>query len=107
MNATITGIAIIGILITPLASFAQTTTPLTRAQVRVQLVQLEKVGYNPARARDNNYPADVQAAETRVAAQESADNLATSGMGSVTGSTSQAGEHASAHHDTSNLFEHH
>ena len=107
MNATITRIAIIGILFTPLASFAQTTTPLTRAQVRAQLVQIEKAGYNPARARDNNYPADIQAAEARVAAQESAGTLATSGMGNATGSTSQAGERDGAHHDTWNLFEHH
>ncbi|MCG5078999.1 DUF4148 domain-containing protein [Paraburkholderia tagetis] len=107
MNTTITRIAIIGILLTPLASFAQTATPLTRAQVRAQLVQIEKAGYNPARARDNNYPEDIQAAEARVAAQESAAAMAASGMGSGTGSSSQSGQSQSAHHDRSKLFEHH
>lgn len=107
MNATIIRIAIIGILLTPLASFAQTTAPLTRAQVRAQYVQLEKAGYNPARRDDATYPADIQAAEARVAAQEPAGELAVSGMGSSTGSTSQAGERTSAHHETAKLFEHH
>ena len=101
MNKTITGIAIIGILLTPLASWAQTTTPLTRAQVRAQLVQIEKAGYYPAQhAKDNNYPTDIQAAEARVAAQESAGTAA-SGMGGGTGSISQSGDYQSAHHDRS------
>ncbi|MFX1765123.1 DUF4148 domain-containing protein [Paraburkholderia sp. A1RI-2L] len=106
MNATISRIAIIGILLTPLASFAQTTTSLTRAQVHAQLVQVEKAGYNPAR-RDNNYPADIQAAGVRGATQESAGTLSTSGMGSSTAGSSQAGESQSAHHDRAKLFEHH
>ncbi|MFX1670799.1 DUF4148 domain-containing protein [Paraburkholderia sp. A2WS-5] len=106
MNATIIRIAIIGVLLTPLASFAQTTTPLTRAQVRAQLVQIEKAGYNPAR-RDNNYPDDIQAAEARIATQESAGAIAVSGMGSGTGSSSQSGESHSAHYDSSTFYKHH
>jgi hypothetical protein len=38
---------------------------LTRAQVRAELVALEKAGFNPGLA-DASYPADVQAAEARV-----------------------------------------
>jgi len=32
----------------PVASFAQSNQPLTRAEVREQIVQLEKAGYNQA-----------------------------------------------------------
>lgn len=100
MNATITRIAITGILLTPVASWAQLTAPLTRAQVRAQLVQIEKAGYSPTQhAKDNNYPTDIQAAEARVAAQESAGRTATSGMGGGTGSITQSGESQSASHD--------
>lgn len=106
MNTTISRIAILGVLIFPLASLAQTTAPVTRAQVRAQLVQIEKAGYNPAR-RDNNYPADIQAAEARVAARESDGTMAVSGMGSGTGSSSQSGGLRRAHHGSSKLYEHH
>ncbi|QBR04472.1 DUF4148 domain-containing protein [Paraburkholderia pallida] len=88
-------------------AYAQTTTPLTHAQVRAQLVQLESSGYTPARRNDATYPADIQAAEERVQARESAGTLVASGMGSGTGSTSQAGGHDSAYRGTSKLFEHH
>ncbi|WP_233809646.1 DUF4148 domain-containing protein [Paraburkholderia sp. HP33-1] len=43
--------------------------PLTRAEVREQLVEIEAAGYNPARANPREYPADIQAAEAKVAAQ--------------------------------------
>lgn len=48
----------------PVASFAQSNQPLTRAEVREQIVQLEKAGYNPNVISDSKYPADVQAAES-------------------------------------------
>ena len=54
----------------PVASFAQSNqSPVTRAQVRAELVQLESAGYKPAAGRDPYYPADAQIAEARVAAQ--------------------------------------
>ena len=43
---------------------------VTRAQVRAQLVQIETAGYNPA-ADHTQYPKNLQAAEARVAAQNS------------------------------------
>jgi hypothetical protein len=68
----------------PLASFAQSSEPLTRAQVRAELVQLEKAGYNPA-GDYNDYPQNIQAAEARVSAENGA---AASGYGgSVSGSS--------------------
>jgi hypothetical protein len=60
------------VLIVPAVSFAQTTnTPLTRAEVRAELVQLEQAGYQPA-ARQNHYPDEIQAAEARLHASDSA-----------------------------------
>ncbi|HEV7833929.1 MAG TPA: DUF4148 domain-containing protein [Caballeronia sp.] len=54
------------VLIVPAISFAQTTNaPITRAEVRAELVQLEQAGYQPA-ARQNHYPDEIQAAEARL-----------------------------------------
>ncbi len=68
------------------SSFAQSNAPVTRAEVRAQLVQLEKAGYQPG-VNDPNYPADIQAAEARVAAQ----NSDTTGFGGVSDGTSVSG----------------
>jgi hypothetical protein len=62
---------VISVLATPALSFAQSATGLTRAQVVAELVRLEQAGYNPS-AGDNNYPADIEAAEARVAAEDAA-----------------------------------
>jgi Domain of unknown function (DUF4148) len=58
-------------LAAPAFAFAQNTQPLTRAEVKAQLVQLEKAGYVPG-ADDTTYPANIQAAEQRVAEQDRA-----------------------------------
>ena len=76
----------------PVASFAQSNQPVTRAQVRAELVQLEKAGYNPATSNDYDYPANIQAAEARVAAQNG--TAQTSGYGSATNGSSQTGGRA-------------
>jgi hypothetical protein len=76
-------------LAAPAFAFAQSTQPLTRAQVRAELVRLEKAGYVPG-ADDVNYPADIQAAEQRVAAEDAAK----ASYGSSTSGMSAAG-HAS------------
>jgi hypothetical protein len=55
-------------LIAPACAFAQTSAPLTRAEVKAQLVQLEAAGYNPS-SDHTTYPRNIQAAEARVAAQ--------------------------------------
>ena len=68
----------------PLASFAQSDTngPVTRAQVRQDLINVEQAGYNPA-AKSPYYPDDIQAAERRVNEQQ--------GYGGVAAGTSQSG----------------
>jgi hypothetical protein len=75
-------------LATPAVAFAQNTQPVTRAEVKAQFVQLEKAGYVPG--RDNaTYPADIQAAEQRVAAQQGADS---SSYGTSASGTSASGQ---------------
>ncbi|NUY05160.1 DUF4148 domain-containing protein [Paraburkholderia sp. JPY169] len=64
--------------------------PVTRAKVEAEVLQLEQNGYNPAAALDAQYPADIQAAETRVAAQH-ATGQHTSGYGSPMAGSSQTG----------------
>jgi hypothetical protein len=89
MNALIKQIAVAVALIAPVASFAQSNQPLTRAQVRADLVKVEKAGYNP---RDwMHYPDNIQAAEQRVSAQEGIAQADTSGYGPAKEGTSQAG----------------
>jgi hypothetical protein len=81
-------------LAAPIASIAQSDGPVTRAQVRAELIQLEQAGYDPARGEDPNYPADIQAAEARVAAE----NAGTSGVGGTPSGTSASGAPAAPSH---------
>lgn len=96
MNTQIKVIALFVALAAPLASFAQSGQPLTRAEVKAQLKQIQQAGYNPAVAVDANYPADIQAAEARVAAQNAMAQSGTTGYGSTATGTSQAGSAAPA-----------
>ena len=91
MKSLIQAVAIAAVLAAPVASFAQSSQPVTRAQVRAELVQLEKAGYNPAASDDTTYPANIQAAEARVAAQNGTAQAAT-GYGPSTSGTSQSGQ---------------
>ncbi|SAK53229.1 membrane protein [Caballeronia hypogeia] len=49
----------------PAFSFAQSNQPVTRAEVRAQLVELQRAGYNPA-SDQTQYPQNIQAAQARV-----------------------------------------
>ena len=57
----------------PAMSFAQSVqsaqAPVTRAEVRADLIALEKAGYQPGR-NDDDYPVDLQRAEAKVAAEQ-------------------------------------
>jgi FlaG/FlaF family flagellin (archaellin) len=94
MKSLIKAVAIAAILAAPIASFAQSNEPVTRAQVREQLIQLEKAGYNPATANDYDYPANIQAAEARVAAQNGSAQA--TGYGPTGGAVTQTGSHEAA-----------
>jgi predicted peptidase len=93
MKSLIKAVAVALVLAAPVASFAQSNQPLTRAEVRAQLVQVEKAGYNPT-AVDIDYPNDIQAAEARVAAQNPVASANTSGVGGVTSGSFASGAHA-------------
>jgi hypothetical protein len=92
MKSLIKAVALALVLAAPVASFAQSNQPVTRAEVRNELVQLEKAGYNPSASDDATYPAAIQAAEARVAAE----NGSTSGVGGVASGSSQSGAPAIA-----------
>jgi len=65
---------------------AQSNQPVTRAQVKAELVQLENAGYHP-NEKDNYYPSKLQAAEAKIA-QQGADR---SGYGSNPTYATQSG----------------
>jgi len=72
-----------------LASAQSTNGPVTRAEVHSDLVRIQQAGYDPAR-QDPSYPADIQAAEAKIAGGQS--SAATAAVGGVAmGSTSQSG----------------
>ncbi|NPT40257.1 DUF4148 domain-containing protein [Paraburkholderia sp. 1N] len=61
--------------------FAQTmpdppTHRVTRAEVMHELYELEAAGYNPSQGDDGSYPADIQAAQEKVAAKHQAERNA-------------------------------
>jgi hypothetical protein len=87
MKSLIQAFVVAAVLAAPVVSFAQSNASVTRAQVRAELVQLEKAGYNPAEAENTTYPADIQAAEAKVAAQ----NGAASGYGGGVSGSSASG----------------
>ncbi|BCF90272.1 MULTISPECIES: DUF4148 domain-containing protein [Paraburkholderia] len=86
-----------GALAAPALSFAQSNAPVTRAEVRADLVRVEQAGYQPARGEDVNYPADIQAAEAKIAAQDN-HNLTNNAVGGVaqTGTSSSGKSSRSA-----------
>ncbi|HEX7935247.1 MAG TPA: DUF4148 domain-containing protein [Paraburkholderia sp.] len=94
MKTLISAVVVAAALVAPVASFAQSNQPVTRAQVRAELVQLEKAGYNPV-GDHVDYPANLQAAQTRVDSQngtaQAAAQVANSGYGAPIAGTSQAG----------------
>ncbi|MBS2129584.1 DUF4148 domain-containing protein [Burkholderia thailandensis] len=62
------------LLAAPALSFAQSSpSPLTRAQVRQELLDLESVGYNPSLGDGDDYPDDIIAAQERLAAKRLAE----------------------------------
>ncbi|WP_175834757.1 DUF4148 domain-containing protein [Burkholderia anthina] len=90
MKSLIKAVALAALVAAPIVSFAQSNQqPLTRAQVRAELVQLEKAGYNPNDWM--NYPENIQAAQAKIAAAQNTGADAT-GYGSNPVATSQSGQ---------------
>ncbi|KAB0686109.1 DUF4148 domain-containing protein [Burkholderia territorii] len=69
MESLLKAFAIGAMLVVPVVSFAQSQpSTMTRAEVRKELVQIQKAGYKPSMARNTQYPENLQAAQARVAA---------------------------------------
>lgn len=81
MKSLLKVVAVAVIISAPVASFAQSTEPVTRQQVRAELIQLEKAGYSPV-AENTQYPAGLVSAEARVAAQPGVASAGGSSYGS-------------------------
>ena len=83
-------IATAALAIPAVSSFAQSNQPLTRAEVNAELVQVERAGYTPSMDR-TTYPAEIQAAEAKVAAQSG------HGYGGIADGSSASGSFRPAH----------
>ena len=84
MNSLTRAVLAFSLIAAPALSFAQDAqAPVTRAEVQAELVQLEHAGYYPSRINDTTFPADLQAAEAKVQAQNA----------TATGSTTAQSQH--------------
>ena len=98
MKSLIKAVALAVVIAAPVASFAQSNQPVTRAQVRAELAQLNQAGYH-AGDHDPYYPRNIQAAEARVAAQNGTATAATAAaadVGGTVGGASRSGAPAAA-----------
>ncbi|MBB5503210.1 DUF4148 domain-containing protein [Paraburkholderia sp. MM5384-R2] len=92
----------------PVVAFARhASAPITRAQVRAELIQIGNAGYYPAKRDTSTYPSDIQAAEARIARKNVAGAGSDSGMGSATSDASQSGRRIAPASDSTHLFAHH
>ena len=89
MKSLIKAAALVAAFAAPIVSFAQSNQPVSRAQVRAELVQVEKAGYNPGDW--THYPENIQAAEARVAAQNDTGRADHTGYGEGVAGSSQSG----------------
>jgi hypothetical protein len=81
----------------PVLSFAQANDqPLTRAQVRADLVRWEQAGYRPGTGDEPNYPEQIQAVEAKVAAMERASGGVAVGGAPETGASQSGAPSAGA-----------
>lgn len=105
MKALIKTVLIACALSAPAFAFAQASnSPVTRAGVQADLMRLEQAGYRP-QANDPYYPADIQAAEAKIAAQSQTPEAASVGGVAMTG-TSQAGAPL-ALNEAQSIYAHH
>ena len=104
MKSLIQTVVVAAALAAPVAVFAQSSQPITRAQVRAELVQLEKAGYHVGDGDNTTYPAQVQAAEAKVAAQQVAAN---GGYGGAVSGSSDAGRPAVSKAGSNEVYSHH
>jgi hypothetical protein len=104
MKALLNAVLIASALCAPAFAFAQTANaPVTRAEVKADLVRLEQAGYQPARVSPD-YPADIQAAEAKVAAQGEAPEATSFGGVSTGVALSGAPSATNASNDAQSVY---
>ena len=87
MKSLIQAVVVAAAIAAPVAVFAQSNAPVTRAQVKAELIQFEQAGGRTNFSNDPYYPADAQQAQARVDAQ----NGNNQGIGGVQSGSSAAG----------------
>lgn len=91
MKALIRTVMISCALAVPAVSFAQSEqAPITRAEVRADLIRLEQAGYRPGGGENAHYPQDIQAAEAKVQAENAAASTAAQSTPQATSNPSMA-----------------
>ncbi|UXU86273.1 DUF4148 domain-containing protein [Burkholderia sp. S-53] len=80
MKSLIRTLVVASTLAAPAIAFAQETQPLTRAQVRNELIELEQAGYDPM---TYDYAKSLQDAEAKIARQHERDGQTGSGSKQV------------------------
>jgi len=74
MKATLKVSALVAALVVSASAFAQDNVPLTRWEVRSELVELEKAGYHVGDGNQAQYPVALQAALSRIATKNNRSN---------------------------------
>lgn len=106
MNTRHLTLALAAALAFPVVAYAQdSSSTVTRAQVRAELTQLEGVGYRPGHLGPN-YPDDIQAAEAAVDSQKGAGAIVGSSVGGVSSGSSAAGNRVSVNAPAGSLYAH-
>jgi hypothetical protein len=93
MKTALIAIALAVACASPAVSFAQSSSQLTRAQVRQQLIEVEQAGYRPGDGDATRYPANLQKAEAKVAAQKAAERAAYGGNADGSSASAAGAEH--------------
>lgn len=89
----IQSLVVAAVVALPALSFAQSNHPVTRAEVRAELVALQKAGYNPS-TDQTQYPQNILAAEARLNAQNAQGDVTASSYGpSMAGSSASGSSH--------------
>ncbi len=95
MKSLIATFAAAAVLAVPAVSFAQQNAPVTRAQVKADLVAVQKAGYKLGSDR-TNYPESIQAAEARLNPQQNVATADTTGYGAQPAAAQESGAPAKA-----------
>jgi hypothetical protein len=104
MKSFLTAATVAVLLYVPVITLAQSNGPITRAQVKAELTQLEQAGYAP-NSDQPDYPAGLHAAEARVQnpSGDSNDND-NSGYGGKASHSSQSGARTALPGDRSSIY---